>query len=257
MSPACLSPLLARLEPIGLPELDGVALLNRTDTKFLLTLEQLADALAALGDRYRVLAIDDLRLSPYQTVYFDSADFALYLRHHAGKKNRHKVRSRRYLATGQSFFELKLKTNKDRTIKHRLPTQTLTTALTSEAGAFLGAQLAEAAAPLEPKLANSFSRVTLVSAGAPERLTIDLDLRFHGEGRSIGLPQLAIAEVKQGDRGQGSAFMGLMQEAHIHPVSFSKYCIGVALLYPQVKHNRFKPQLRQIARLSGGPLDVY
>src|SRR5690606_25304222 len=93
-----LSPLLAQLEPVGLAQLDGVALLDRTDTKYLLSLEQLTAALAELGDQYRVLAIDGLRLSPYQTVYFDSADFALYLRHHAGKKNRHKVRSRRYLA---------------------------------------------------------------------------------------------------------------------------------------------------------------
>ena len=129
--------------------------------------------------------------------------------------------------------------------------------MTPEVDAFLGARLAQAAPRLEPRLANSFSRVTLVSAGAQERLTIDLDLRFHGEGRSVGLPQLAIAEVKQGDRSQGSEFIRLMQEAHIHPVSFSKYCVGVALLFPQVKHNRFKPQLRQIARLTGGSIDVY
>jgi hypothetical protein len=89
MSPATLVPLLAQLQPVSLAQLDAVALLNRTDTKFLLTLEQLTGALAELGDRYRVLAIDELRLSPYHTVYFDRADFAVYLRHHAGKKNRH------------------------------------------------------------------------------------------------------------------------------------------------------------------------
>lgn len=252
-----LSPLLAQLEPVGLAQLDGVALLDRTDTKYLLSLEQLTAALAELGDQYRVLAIDGLRLSPYQTVYFDSADFALYLRHHAGKKNRHKVRSRRYLATGQSFFEVKLKTNKDRTIKRRLATPALATTLTPDVDAFLSAQFAQGTPQLEPKLANSFSRITLVGTGAPERLTIDLDLRFQQDGREVALSQIVVAEVKRGDRSRASAFMRQMQAAHIAPTSFSKYCVGVALLYPQVKHNRFKPQLRQLAKLSGGAINEY
>jgi hypothetical protein len=31
--------------------------------------------------------------------------------------------------------------------------------------------------------------------------------------------------------------------------SFSKYCIGVSMLYPEIKHNRFKPKLRMISQL--------
>ena len=52
---------LARLRPISLGELDGVALQDRTDTKLLLTLDQLASALHQLADRYGVLTIDGRR----------------------------------------------------------------------------------------------------------------------------------------------------------------------------------------------------
>jgi hypothetical protein len=244
--------LLAQLEPTSLAQLDAVALLNRTDTKFLLTREQLVAALADLGDQYQVLEIDGLRLSPYQTVYFDTADFALYLRHHAGKRNRHKVRSRRYVATGQSFFEIKLKTNKARTIKRRLPTAALATSLTPEAGDFLLHNVPQQMPLLEPKLWNSFSRITLASTRAPERLTIDVDLSFHADGGAVRLPELAIAEVKQADRGHSSDFMRRMQAMNLHSTSFSKYCIGVSLLHPGVKHNNFKPSLRLIDKLTGG-----
>jgi hypothetical protein len=41
--------LLARFDPIGLTEMDGVALLDRTDTKFILRLRPLHEALARIA----------------------------------------------------------------------------------------------------------------------------------------------------------------------------------------------------------------
>ena len=43
-----------------------------------------------------------------------------------------------------------------------------------------------------------------------------------------------------------------MHAAAIQPLSFSKYCVGVALLYPSIKHNTFKPQLRLVQKLLRG-----
>ena len=43
-----------------------------------------------------------------------------------------------------------------------------------------------------------------------------------------------------------------MRALGIRSTGFSKYCIGIALLYPQVKHNNFKPILRLLDKLTGG-----
>ena len=68
--------LLGRFEAIGLAQMDAVALLDRTDTKYVLHTSQLYTALAALSTDYQVLEIDSVRLHPYRTLYFDTADLA-------------------------------------------------------------------------------------------------------------------------------------------------------------------------------------
>lgn len=242
-----LTRLLRPFAPISLGEMDAVALQNRTDTKFLLTTAQLVAALEALAGQYRVLEIDGVRLSPYETLYFDTPDFTLYHQHHAGKANRLKVRARRYLVTGQAFFEVKCKTNKNRTVKQRVPTEHLATSAAPVAELLAAAPVDPAA--LAPRLWNRFARLTLVGAGFPERVTIDVNLRFAADGRQIALPGIAVAEVKQAGVSRDGGFLALMHAAHITPMGFSKYCIGAALLFPALKHNRFKPRLRRLAQL--------
>lgn len=245
--------LVARFAPITLAEMDAVALQSRTDTKYLLGVGQLAQTLRALAGQYRVLEIDGARLNAYQTLYFDTPDFALYLQHHAGKGNRVKVRSRRYLTTGQSFLEVKLKTNKGRTVKRRVATDAFATGCTPQVAGLLAAHAPGLAAALGPTLWNEYTRITLVSTAHPERLTIDLGLSFSAGGRRVSLPGLAIAEVKQDGVDRASGFIQHMQAAGIQPTGFSKYCIGVAMLYPHVKHNNFKPRLRLVEKLIGEP----
>ena len=103
---------------------------------------------------------------------------------------------------------------------------------------------------LVPTLLNTFRRITLVDTQDVERLTLDLDLRFSWNGGHISLPGIAIAEVKQEGFSINSPFIQQMRALGVRPTGFSKYCIGVAALHPEVKHNSFKPQLRQIAKLS-------
>lgn len=247
--------LLRGFDPIGLAELDRVALLDRTDTKYVLTADQLYAALAVLRSDYWVLDIDRVRVHPYQTLYFDTADFALYMRHHAGRPIRYKVRSREYVDTHRSFMEVKVKTVNNRTSKKRIETRTLLTQFTPEASRFVGAYLPLDTRCLEPKLWNTFGRVTLVSKQHAERLTLDLDLRFGRDGQSVGLPGVAIAEVKQAGINRHSDFIQQMRALHAHPTGFSKYCVGVALLYEGVKHNNFKAKLGLLDKLMRGNHD--
>jgi len=80
-------------------------------------------------------------------------------------------------------------------------------------------------------------------------VTVDMDLRFLWNGVRVSLAGIAIAEVKQDGFSMDSEFIRQMRALGVRATGFSKYCIGVSMLYPEVKHNRFKPQLRQIAEL--------
>lgn len=243
--------MIGRFAPIRLNQMDAVALQNRTDTKYLLDTRQLLATLEALAGQYRVLAIDAVRLNPYQTVYFDTPDFDFYLQHHAGKSNRYKVRSRRYVATDMAFLEVKFKTAKQRTVKNRIAVDSLVTTCTPEMAGFLAAHLPIPRSGLETKLWNEFSRITMVSVTHAERLTIDVDLRFYSSDGAVALPGVVVAEVKQSGVDRSSGFVRQMQAAAIQPAGFSKYCIGVSLLYPRIKHNAFKPKLRMVNKLMG------
>jgi hypothetical protein len=228
--------------------MDHVALLRRTDTKYLLGEEQLFRALAGLGDCYRILQIDGRRLHRYRTLYFDTQDLSLYRQHHDGWRVRYKVRKRAYADAGLAFLEIKRKIDAHTTVKSRVRTRALSARIARDAEPFLRTHYPYRVQELEAKLFNAFQRITLVSKRSVERLTVDVDLRFLWNGARLPLPGLAIAEVKQDGFSVDSAFVRQMRALGVRATGFSKYCIGVSMLYPQ-KHNRFKPQLGQIDRL--------
>ena len=69
---------LRQLSPISLADLDRVALMNRVDTKYVISDAMLPDVLAAISSDYGVLEIDGVRCAPYATLYFDSPDADCY-----------------------------------------------------------------------------------------------------------------------------------------------------------------------------------
>lgn len=237
---------LATFSPISLADLAAVALLDRTDTKYVLTHAQLTTMLPALRPFYRVLEIDGRRQSAYRTLYFDTPDFALYRHHQDGRRVRYKVRSRQYVGTLLSFFEIKHKTGANHTHKERLATPELVTALSEQVSTFLHARIPLPADELTPALWVDYTRITLAGCTTPERLTIDLDLRYAIDGRALALPGLVIAELKSQGRPRTSPFVQLMRQHLIRPGGFSKYCVGASLLYPTLKHNRFSRILRRL-----------
>lgn len=236
-------------DAIGLSEMDHVALLRRADTKYIFSEEQLSQALAHLTDHYQILEINGLRIHRYRTLYFDTQDMELYRQHHNGWRNRYKVRERTYVDSGMTFLEIKHKVNADTTIKSRVRTQGLSTQITQDAAPFLGAYYPYQGEALEAKLLNTFQRITLVSMRSAERLTVDVGVCFLWNDVHVSLAGMAIAEVKQDGFSTDSEFVRQMRALGVRPTSFSKYCIGVSILYPEVKHNNFKPQLRQIDQL--------
>ncbi|MBX3016072.1 MAG: polyphosphate polymerase domain-containing protein [Caldilineaceae bacterium] len=243
---------LATFPPITLAQMNSVALLNRVETKYLMPLPTLRMVLAELASSYRVLEVAQQRISRYHTLYFDTPDFALYHRHHAGALNRYKVRSREYLDSKGTFLEIKHKNNKERTLKSRLQTSHLVTTMDDEAAHFLQAQCPYDVQALQPRLWNNYRRITLVNYAQTERVTLDLDLNFAWQERDATLAGLVIAEVKQAGRTATSDFIQLMRTHHVPQSGFSKYCIGATLLYPTLKQNRFKPTKRLVEKIRQG-----
>jgi hypothetical protein len=237
---------------ISLNEMDSVALQNRTDTKFLMTGEQLLTALSAVQQDYRILSVAGQKLNHYRTVYFDTPDFELFNLHVNGRADCYKVRSREYTDSSQSFLEVKHKTRKDRTIKDRLSTPRPIIQLNLEAESWLHEVYPYSCRDLEPKLWNTFTRITLVCKHDCERVTLDVDLGFFIVNQSVWLDNIAVAEVKMDSGNQSSPFLAAMRTQRILPRGFSKYCIGVSMLYDRVKKNSLKPKLLWIEKMSRG-----
>src|SRR3972149_10037437 len=244
--------LLSRFEPIELAQMDKVAMLDRIETKYVLDVRQLFLALASLSGQYWVLGINGIQQSSYQNLYFDPAGFMLYLRPQAAARNRHKVRSRRYADPGRSFLEVKFKTNKNRTVKQRLETGEIISRFDAQTSSFVYSHLGPDTRSLEPKLWIDFSRITLVSKHQPERLTLDMDLRFSNDEEAVTLEDVVIAEIQQARENRNSDFIRQMRAMRVRPLDFSKYCIGVSLMYRNIKHNSFKPTLQAVRKLMGG-----
>ena len=84
-----------------------------------------------------------------------------------------------------------------------------------------------------------------------ERITIDYDLiftdiKYHTQASD---ENLSIVEIKRDRDGRKSPFLSTLSALKMHPGGFSKYCIGLAMLNPEVKVNLFKQRLRELNKL--------
>lgn len=241
---------LQKYHAISLDEMDGVKLMDRYDTKFLFSIDQLPELLKELSENYKVLEVDGKRISGYDSEYFDFPDFYFYHQHRKGRLPRFKVRRRIYLETGLGFLEVKKKSNKGRTHKSRIPALSEDHPSTSVRSKELVQSLISLNPDnLIPVVKIYYSRITLVHKNAPERVTLDLNLRFSGNGVEYHEHRLVIAEVKQ-ERNNRSTFIRLMQKFGIREGRLSKYCWALISLYQDVPHNRFKAILRNITKIT-------
>ena len=240
----------AHFGTLSLAELGAAALMDRIDTKFLVPVETVAGLMERLAGHYRVLEIGGKRLSRYSTEYYDSADLQLYHHHHAGRSPRIKVRVRSYHGTGDRFLEVKLKTNKGRTRKVRVPLVGADAdpleRLRGEGYFGLADRLSSV--PLTPSVVVDYSRLTFVANDVPERLTLDLMLTFTRDGEVRSFPGVVVAEVKQ-ERRAPSLFHEELRRYGVREGALSKYCLGIASLDPGAKKNRFKGILRRLEEL--------
>jgi hypothetical protein len=239
--------ILQNFDPISLKEMDGVKLLKRTDTKYLLSLTELKAILPQLLDDYKVLEIGERRISSYQTTYLDTEEKTYFHQHHQGRYKRHKVRFRSYKDSGATYLEVKLK-QKGQTNKKRISVQK-DDDFSTEEQAFLKKWIPEHHSELKHSLKNQFQRITLVNKNLPERLTIDLNLSFEYNNKEIALSDHVVLELKQEKFNRKSFILTLLRLKGLRPIRVSKYCMGLLLLEDNLKYNRFKSRLLQLNKI--------
>lgn len=242
--------LLDKFQSISLEEMRAISLMNRIDTKYLTTQKRLLDLLTELLPHYYVQENNGRRVNLYKTLYYDTIDDFMYLSHHNRRRPREKIRVREYVESDLSFFEVKNKSNRGRTLKQR---SQLTDDI-NHSDAFIDDFLHQNAQfqlkDLLPKIQNKFNRITLVNKNKTERLTVDFDISFKNltTNSKSSLDNLVVIELKQ-SKNIASQGKEILKSLRILSMSFSKFCIGSSLTNPKLKNNLFKQQLRAINKL--------
>lgn len=232
---------------VDLKQTEKVKLLNRIDKKFCFNINLLPEILDSLKNDYLILEIENKKINRYKTIYYDTPDLKYYLQHHNGKLNRYKIRHRTYIENNLGFFEIKFKSNKDRTVKKRIKDGQNPELLNKNRQDFLTEKFKLNPLDLKAVIWINFSRITLISITKPERLTIDMNLEYIKDKQTKSLSELIIAEVKQ-DKKQKSLFIDIMKKYHIREGSLSKYVMGIILTTAKIKKNNFKEKLRIILK---------
>jgi hypothetical protein len=242
------------MEPITLSEMKDIRLMNRIDTKYLVSAKLLPELLRQLENDFRIQEVEGKKISGYRTMYFDTEDMSMYLMHHNAKRNRQKIRSRCYVDSGITFLEIKKKDNKGRTRKERIriPNEDFSDFSSNpEAVAFVEKNTGFKIGDIFPTVLSSFDRITLVNYERTERITIDTNLYYSNfrTKKNTEANDLVIIELKQ-DGKTHSLLKDKLAEYRVFPGGMSKYCLGCVLTDENAKQNRFKQKVRYINKLT-------
>lgn len=244
--------ILADYQVITLDEIEKASLLKRKDRKYLFSTRLLPEVLKQVSETYRVLEINGSRSHPYRTFYYDTPELEMYHKHHRGMANRHKVRFREYTTSDIRFLEVKRKNARGITNKKRIQTSGMDQTTLMKEADFLEKNSPYRSEGISFTLENGFKRTTLVSESQAERITLDFQLSFkgHGEEAYLDLPGVCVAEIKYENHLSGSVFHKALRNSKIKPRRFSKYAIGMALIHPELKQNRFKERVRSVHQIN-------
>ena len=217
-------------------------LLKRTDTKYVLNMRELEHLLQGLDEHYCVIRNKGIGKAPYVSQYFDTPENKFLFDHHRGRRPRMKIRIRDYPSRELRFLEVKEKSSRDETSKTRIP---LPYSSVIDSANHQGLHEIK---DLRPTLNIKYSRITLVGINLNERITIDMDLSFTFEEKTVALDRLVIIEVKQRKYSSQSPIVTSLRKVKAVETRVSKYTTGAQLIWPHLKINRFRPRLRTLRR---------
>lgn len=231
----------ATLAPISLQCLnESAALQQRVDRKYVVTGRLIEQLLADLFLDLQVLDNAGSRSFEYDTVYFDTQNFDLYRLAATARRCRYKVRVRKYVDSGETMLEVKTKSGRGDTIKHRFQHDHSSCAvLTDQARETIAKVVPHSThvQHLEHVLTSNYSRTTLLQVSSSSRATIDCGLVCADlDGNSVGLDRLVLETKSIG--GTSSIDRWLWRSGN-RPCRISKYATSVAILRPELPTNRW------------------
>lgn len=247
-----ISEVVQELDTISLEEMDTVSLMRRMDVKYVFSVQKLPEILKSIASDYLVCEINEQREQSYETTYFDTPSLDMYKQHHKGKLNRHKIRVRKYLSTGEQYIEVKRKNNRRETVKKRVRISSHSADVNSSQAEKILSHTPYLMSDLQPSLSNKFIRITLVNKNLTERVTIDYSLGFNDErnNKELHTSKLCVLEVKKNRGDSNRGFSNVLFQNKIAPMGYSKYCIGLALLNKDLKTNLFNMRLRALNKIN-------
>ena len=226
------------------------SLMNRFDFKFILTSEEASFLLNNLHNEYDVISNNEQLVRGYETKYFDTKQRDSFCLHHKGKLPRHKIRTRTYIDTNDQFIELKYKNNKDKTEKFRINvTNSNDLLVQSNVVNFLNEHNIHHLDILEEALLVRYNRISLMHKNLNERVTFDFDITFANDKKKTLPKDMIIVEVKQETKFKSTVLL-LLKAMNKRSVSISKYCYGLLSIDSSIKHNNFKPLLKNLHKIN-------
>lgn len=228
----------------GLKDVGGLSLMKRQDTKYIININKLEDIFNIIKDDYTILKVNGESFIKYENTYYDTKQMKLYNLHHNNCFSRLKIRVRQYQNSLVKYLEIKIKSNKNITVKERIEIPMNGSINDRESNIFLESMLGKGLTrELNKKLIISYYRISLMSKKYNERVSIDFNLSAKNicEKTIFHLVNHVVIEIKQERNNRNSLLSQTMKSLKCRPLSFSKYCISCALLYSNIiKTNRFK-----------------
>ncbi|MGE0078785.1 MAG: polyphosphate polymerase domain-containing protein [Bacteroidales bacterium] len=238
------------LQRISLKDAEKAQLMQRVDSKYLIPLAVSKELLNRITQSYYIVDNNGQTIPEYISDYYDTPDFTMYLDHQNRRPKRYKIRIRRYCATGDSFLEIKIKIPSGKTVKKRIPA-TDENLNESSIAEFVASKSPYALDQLVKTLETQFNRLTLVAKDYNERVTFDFNLKLSipkSERHELH-DDICVLEVKRSKLKSNSDIAIILREMGIRPKGFSKYSIGCALLYPNIKNNNFKQTILYLKKI--------
>ena len=234
---------LAAISLAGLDEV--VALRTRRDRKYIVDDGCAARLVGELGPAAQALDIDGLRSARIRSLYFDTPDLALHRAAALRRRHRFKVRTRRYGDDRAAVLEVKEKSGRGETVKHRRTHRDAAhDVLDADDRAFIDSiTLPGASVELVPTLTTSYARTTLVAPALAVKITLDQHLRCTDHTGGVVSCDAVIVEIKSAS-GSSPFDRWLWSQGH-RPEAFSKYCTALAVLHPELPSNRWHRTIRR------------
>lgn len=238
--------LLDSYETADISQTTDKSLQTRVDSKFVIPVALLPSLLDGLQDDYICQVINGLRISRYESNYFDTIDYKSYHDTRIKKPTRLKIRRRLYHNGNLSFLEIKKKVKGHRTVKDRI---VCSEAFKTSDQDFFLRQYGLLSEQLHPVMDVFYDRFTLISKNDTERVTIDTDIVFGMGGRKKSMKNLAIIEIKQDKLSTHSIFYKKLLSFDVRKLSVSKYCVGLGLLKEGINTRGFNKKLEKVKML--------